>query len=130
MALINLYKDNPSVGMTDGVLVSAGGDFSSPISFTLDAGQNESAVMKLAVRCQTGYQTSGDTIIQDQNDSADRLKLSLTESGGWSDSLTFNQTIGATNVVFFLKASSSSSEMPQLDRTASLKVTATLVPAS
>lgn len=126
MALINLYKGNPTAGGTDGTAVSMAGNFSSPISFTLDASQNESAVEKLAVRCNAGYKTTGVTTISDNNDTADRLKLSLTENGTWADTLTINSSIGAANVIFYAKATSSSSELPQLDRGASLKVTAVI----
>lgn len=126
MALINVYKDNPTAGGTDGTAVSMAGNFSSPVQFTLDASKNESAIQKLAVRCNAGYKTSGTTTISDNNDSADRLKLSFGETGEWSDTLTINNTIGATNVVFYIKATSSSDELPQLDRGASLKVTAVI----
>lgn len=126
MALINLYKGNPTAGGTDGTAVSMAGNFSSPVQFTLDASQNESAIQKLAVRCNSGYKTSGVTTISDNNDTADRLKLSFSDSGGWADTLTINDSIGAANVIFYVKASSSSNELPQLDRGTSLKVTAVI----
>lgn len=123
MALIGIYKSNPTEGGTDGTAVSAAGNFSSPISFTLDASQSEVAVQKLAIRCNSGYKTSGTTTISDNNDTADRLKLSFSENSGWADTLTINESISSINKVFYIKATSSSSELPTLDRSASLKVT-------
>ena len=123
MSLLNIFKNNPSAGLTDGVSVSAAGDFSSPIQYTLDAAHNESATVKLAIRTESGYRTSGNTTITDINDSNDRLKLSLTENGTWSDTLVIGG-VSDINTVFYIKATSSSNELPTLDRSASLKVTA------
>ena len=123
MGLVTLYKNNPSAGLTDGISVSAAGDFSSPIQFTLDAAQNESATVKLAIRTESGYRVNGNTTITDINDTNDRLKLSLTENGTWSDTLVLGG-VSDVNTIFYIKASSASNELPTLDRSASLKVTA------
>ena len=123
MALINIFKNNPTVGLTDGASISAAGDFSAPIQFSLDAASNESAVQKLAIRTNSGYRVNGNTTITDINDSNDRIKLSLTENGTWSDTLTIGG-VSDVNTVFYIKASSASTELPTLDRSASLKVTA------
>lgn len=123
MGLINIFKNNPTVGLTDGASISPAGDFSSPIQFSLDAAQNESAVQKLAIRCNSGYRTSGNVTITDNNDTNDRIKLSLTENGTWSDTLTIGG-VSDVNTVFYIKASSASTELPTLNRSASLKVTA------
>lgn len=122
---INIYMNNPTEGLTDGTAVSTGGDFTAPISFTLDASQNESQKMKLAVRTESGYITTGNTTISDQNDTNDRLKLSLTENGNFSDTITLG-TISAVNTIFWAQASSSSTEIPQTDRSASFQINAVI----
>ena len=47
---INIYKDNPTAGATDGTVVSIENTFTSPIQFDLDAGQNETKTMTCAVK--------------------------------------------------------------------------------
>ena len=121
-AYINIYKNNPTAGLKDGTLVSTDGDFSSPINFILDATQNESKVLKLAIRAEQGYVTTGDVTISDVNDTNDRLKLSWTENGTFADSITSGEEIGNANVIFYAKGSSVSSEVPQTDTSASFKV--------
>lgn len=119
---INIYKNNPTAGATDGPAISTGGDFTAPLTFTLDASQNESAVQKCAIRTETGYVTSGTTTISDNNDSNDRLKLCWTADGTFEDSITTDEQISDTNKIFYVKASSDDSENPQTDTSVSIKV--------
>lgn len=119
---INIYKNNPTAGATDGTAVSTNGDNTSPIEFDLNAEQNESASVKLAIRTESGYVTSGITSISDLNDTNDRLKLSWTANGPFSDTITTNNSISSINTIFYAQASSSSSENPQTDRSASFLV--------
>lgn len=127
---INVYKNNPTAGGTDGTAVSTGGAYTDPITVSLDASQSESKKVKLAIRCETGYETSGNTVIADSGDTNDRWKLCLTENGTYADSITISSTIGTTNVVFWAQASSANTESPSTDRSVSLQVTATIVTAS
>lgn len=120
-AYLNVYKNNPTAGETDGTAVSTDGEFTAPISFVLDASENESAVQKLAARTESGY-IATEVTISDYNDTNDRLKLSLTENGGYSDSISLG-TVSAVNTVFWAQAGSSSTENPQTDRSASFRVT-------
>lgn len=117
---INIYKNNPTAGGTDGTAVSTDGAFTAPISFSLDASQNETAVQKLAVRTESGY-IATDVTISDNNDTNDRLKLSLTEDGTFADTLSIG-SVSAVNSIFYVKASSADTENPQTDKSVSLKV--------
>ena len=117
---INIYTNNPTAGATDGTAVSQNGDFTAPITFTLDASENESKTVKLAIRTETGY-TATDVTIEDQNDTNDRLKLCLTENGTFTDSISIG-SVNTTNTIFYARASSADTENPQTDRTASFKV--------
>ena len=121
-AYINVYKNNPTEGATDGTAVSTDGDNTSPIEFTLDAEQNESETVKLAVRTESGYVTTGTTTIADLNDTNDRLKLCWTADGTFADSITTANAISSVNTIFYAQASSSSTENPQTDRSASFQV--------
>lgn len=123
-AYINIYKNNPTAGNTDGTAVSTNGDFTAPISFTLDASQGESQKQKLGIRTESGFIATNVTIA-DQNDTDDRLKLCLTENGTYTDSISIN-SVSAVNTIFWAQASSSSTEDPQIDRSANFKVTATI----
>lgn len=87
---INIYKNNPTTGLTDGTAVSTGGTFTSPISFRLDASQDEEQTVKLGIRTESGY-IANDVTISDQNDTNDRLKLCLTAGGSFADSISFGQ---------------------------------------
>lgn len=119
---INVYKNNPTEGGTDGTAVSTDGLFTAPISFVLDASQNESQTQKLAIRTEEGYITSGTTTISDNNDNNDRLKLSWTENGTFADSISTANSISSVNTIFYAKATSADTEIPQTDRSANFKV--------
>lgn len=121
---IDIYQGNPTAGAQDGTKVSSGGTFTSPISFNLDAEQNETAIIKLAVRTAAGYKTKGTTTIADRDDVDDHLKLCKTENGEFTDSITFDEEITAANKIFYAKAISRDSEYPTLDRAACFTIKA------
>lgn len=60
----HLYVNNPTVGQTDGTIVSENGLMTSPISVTLDATKNEKKVIKCAIRCEEGYESTGTITIK------------------------------------------------------------------
>lgn len=124
---INLYKNNPTAGATDGTAVSTDGAFTEPFSFTLDASQNESQTLQAAIRTESGYQTTGDTIIQDNNDTNNRLTLCWTANGTFADTISTANSISSVNTIFFIKATSADTENPQTDRSASIKVRTKIV---
>ena len=128
-AYINVYKNNPTEGGTDGTAVSIGGTYTDPVTVSLNATNNESKKVKLAIRCESGYTTTGNTTISDSGDTNDRWKLCLTENGTYADSITISSAIGATNVIFWARASSASSESPATDRSVSLQVSTTITTA-
>lgn len=129
MALINIYQGAVTAGGTNGTQVSTSGSYSTPIVFELDASQNESKVVALAIRTDSGYTTTGTVTIADYGDTNDRLKLSWTQNGTFTDSITTTNAITDVNTLFYCKASSDSSESPTSDRSASLHVTAKIIVA-
>ena len=118
---INVYMNNPTAGGTDGTAVSTDGAFTAPISFTLDASQNETQTVQLAIRTTSGYKATNVTIA-DNGDTNDRMKLCMTAGGSFADSISVG-SVSAVNTIFFLQASSADTENPQTDRSISLDVT-------
>ncbi len=132
--LIHILKDNPTENMRDGTLVSYAGsvpsagvfdldpkedyETSSPVSFDLDAEQNETSVVKLAVRTSLGYMTSGTTRIVIRDDPDAHLSLCKEENGSFSSFIDFKfpaEQIRGLNKIFYLKAVSRSDEYPTVD---------------
>ena len=119
-AYLNLYMGDPTEGDTDGTIVSTN-DGGTPVSFTLNAAENEVKTQTLAVRCEEGYQTVGDTTISIVNDTNSRWSLSLDDEE-WSSSVTITDTIYGENVTFYVRASSSSLESPSNDTSVKIRV--------
>lgn len=119
---LNLYNNNPTSGGTDGTAVSTG-DYSNSISFNLDASQSETKVQTLAIRTESGYMAASGTTISDVGDTDDFWKLSL-DNVNWSDTIVFSDTITATNTLFYIKATSATSENPSRDRGTKFRVVA------
>ena len=122
MPYINLYNGNPTAGLADGTVVSTGGAQTNPIAVTLDASQSESAKVKLALRCESGYHTTGNTIISFTGTSTGYWTVCDTENGTYTNSLTISTSIGTTNTIFYVKASSATTETPNLDTSVSVQV--------
>jgi hypothetical protein len=123
---INLYKDNPTNGLADGTLVSLGDDLSSIIETTVNASESETKTIKLALRTENGFATTGATSIWFVGDNADKWSVGATEDGEFSDILTINDTIGTTNKVFYVKAAAQNGEVPQVDTSTTIRVKATM----
>lgn len=127
---INVYMNNPTEGGTDGTAVSTNGDFTSPLSFVLDASLNENKVAKCAIRTESGYVTSGTTTISDNNDTDDRLKFCWTENGTFADTISTDDQITNANKIFYARASSSSDENPRTDRSIKPKIVCSIAAES
>ena len=120
---INVYKNNPTAGGSDGTAISEGGTFTAPLSFTLDASLSESQAQKCAIRTENGYTTVGTTTISAANDTDGRLKFSdqAGDSVG-SAELAISNPITDTNTIFYVIGNSDDSENPQTDRNAAIRV--------
>ena len=119
---INLYYGKVTEGGTDGTEVSTNDTETSPISVTLDATKNEEKVIPVAIRCGDGYKTSGDTVISFEGATKDKWFASAKEDSGFGDTLTISESIGTTNKLFYIKATSSSDEKPSNDKSVNVKV--------
>lgn len=126
---INIYKNNPTENGKDGTALSCDGAYTSQLSVELNASQSETKVVKLAIRAEDGFKTTSDTTISDSGDTNDRWKFSLTENGNFADSITISDKITNKNKIFYAKASSAVTEVPETDRDVSLKVTTIIGPS-
>ena len=124
---MNLYMGNPTAGGTDGTIVSLDGSQTSPVTFTLDATEEESGTQVLALRCEDGYRTEGDTEITFTGTTAYKWSASL-DGSYYDDSITIQSSIGTRNTLFYVQASSSDDESPRNDTSVLIKVTAKVVP--
>lgn len=124
-AYINIYKDNPTEGDTDGTAVSMGNSYTDPIRFALDAEQNETKIAKCAIRTETGLKALNVTI-SDVGDTNDRWKLCKTADGTFTDSIAFDE-VASTNTIFYVQAGSVDTEQPQTDRSVKIRFAGKLV---
>lgn len=121
-AYINLYMNNPTADGTDGTAISTDGTTTNPLTVTLDATQNEETTVTLAVRCEAGYETVQDTIISFDGTNKAKWSICRTSDGTFGDSITITDTIKQKNILFYVKATSSSDEDPSNDTSVTLKL--------
>lgn len=137
---IKIYKGAVTAGQTDGTLVSSGTGLSPIESGAIKvpaSGYQEGSWIKLAVRCDNGYETV--------EDSSRHARISIEDSTGvtlwqlapdnagsagtpeaWGDPLDFLTKIGATNTIFWARARVASTEEPANDTSVDIQVAATI----
>ena len=138
---IGLYGNSPTEGLTDGTSISEDMTQTSPLSVTLNATESEAVAMKVALRCEAGYKTSGNTEVcfkywdgsayQDTGGNISKWKVApdngftaetALSQATWADTLTITDVIGSTNHCFWVKAEAGADEKPKTDRTVSIHV--------
>ena len=131
---LHIYTNNPTEGSKDGTEVSSGTEL-APISVLLDSGKGEQKAVKCAVRCESGFHIDGELTIKFVGDHADKWKAA-TDNGydvntaltaaDWKDEIALSG-VGTVNVIFWVKAMSSSDEQPQSDVSVDLQAEGLLV---
>ena len=116
--------NNPTANATDGTEISNGTE-TLPLTFTLNSSKNETGAAKCAIRCDSGYSISGGASIYGSGTNSSRWAFALdnnytdaTEAvqfATWQDTIVANN-VGASNVIFWAKATSSSLDNPSNDR--------------
>lgn len=135
MANIHLYKDNSTDGGTDGTLVSEGDGLVPVLSGELRADlEQESSSIKLALRCDSGFQT-----IDNGGIHATITPIGITTTkwalapdnagspgvwGAYGAMLNISTLIGAVNKIFWAKAKATADENPSNDTGVDLKIDA------
>ena len=131
---LHIYTNNPTEGSKDGTEVSSGTEL-APISVLLDAGKGEQKAVKCAVRCESGFHIDGVLTIKFVGDHADKWKVAMDHNyttdtvltaADWKDEIALSG-VGTVNVIFWVKATSSSDEQPQSDVSVDLQAEGLLV---
>ena len=132
--LLHIYMNNPTEGGKDGTEVSSGTEL-APISVLLDAGKGEQKAVKCAVRCENGFHIDGTLTVKFVGDHADKWKVAMDHNyttdtvltaADWKDEIALSG-VGTVNVIFWVKATSSSDEQPQSDVSVDLQAEGLLV---
>lgn len=132
--LLHIYMNNPTEGGKDGTEVSSGTEL-APISVLLDAGKAEEKAVKCAVRCESGFHIDGTLTVKFVGDRADKWKVAMDHNyttdtvltaADWKDEIALSG-VGTVNVIFWVKATSSSDEQPQSDVSVDLQAEGLLV---
>ena len=137
---IKIYKNNPTAGGTDGTLVSSGTGLNPIESGAIKvpaAGYQEGSWIKLAVRCDTGYETVEDSSRHARISIIDSTKVTMWQlahdnngqpgtAEDWGEPLDFLTKIGATNTIFWARARVASTEEPANDTSVDIQVAATI----
>ena len=137
---IKIYKGTVTAGDTDGTLVSSGTGLNPIESGAIkvpESGHAEGNWIKLAVRCDTGYETVEDSsrharISIEDSTHITKWQLAPDNSGeagtaeDWGDPLDFSTKIGATNAIFWARARVASTEEPTNDTSVDIQVAATI----
>ncbi len=128
---LKAYMGSVTNGAKDGTEISSEHTMTNPISVILDSAKSETKCVKCAVRCDTGYKTSGATTIcfmywdgtayKTTGGSIDKFKVAedngytqdnVENNASWQDSISINDEIGDTNKVFWIKVASEEDETP------------------
>lgn len=127
---MNLYAGTVTDGATDGDRIKLGAADTDPgvlpLTVALNASTSESKVVPVAIRCETGFETSGNVTISFQGTNAAKWTVCDTAAGTFASTLTISTTIGATNKVFYVKASSDTSENPANDTSVTIHAEAAI----
>ena len=131
---LHIYMNNPTQGLKDGTEASTGTE-AAPITVLLDAAKGEEKAVKCAVRCDTGYKAEGVVTIKFVGASAAKWKVAkdndyvidtVLASADWQDTINLS-SIGENNVIFWVKAMSTSDESPKNDTTVDVQAEGLIV---
>lgn len=119
MAYLHVYKD--------GVQISEGTG-SAPLTVgPLNASQNEtSAAQEVVIKTETGYTTYGNTTVCFEGTNAAKWSVCATAGGTYSTTLTISTPITNAGISIFIKATSSSDEVPVNDESVDIKIAAVI----
>ena len=135
---IKIYKGTVTAGSDNGTLVSSGTGAEPIQSGALKVpaeGYAEGSAIKLAVRCDSGYETVEDdgkhaTISIVDSTHVDKWALAPDDAGSpgafedWGDPLEFLSQIDDTNTIFWAKARVAYTEEPANDTSVDIQVEA------
>lgn len=132
---LHIYTNNPTMDSDDGTEVSSGTEL-CPISVTLDASKAEEKAIKCAVRCDEGFHVDGPVTIKFVGEAAAKWKVAndlyydspeyALENADWQDSIEI-EYVYHVNKIFWVKATSSTDEVPKNDTSVDLQAEGLIV---
>jgi hypothetical protein len=137
---IKIYKGTVTAGQTNGTLVSSGTGLNPIESGAIkvpESGYTEGSWIKLAIRCDNGYETVEDTSRHARISIEDSTGVTLWQlapdnagSAGtpedWGDPLDFVSKVDDTNTIFWARARVAYTEEPANDTSVNIQVAATI----
>lgn len=132
---IELLIDNPTAGATDGTPVSQSTQ-SYPVNVIINAAEANYAIVKAALRCTAGFESSGDVQISfsggttrfwgvaDDDSYVDAEAAALAD---YDSTLTL-QNIGDTNHIIWFKVSTDGTESSVVDTSVKINLYGRVVP--
>ena len=132
---IEFLIDNPTAGATDGFPVSQSTQL-YPVNVVLDVGISNFKIVKAAVRCTEGFESTGDVQIAFSGGTSARWGIAdddsyideeAAEAATYTSTLTL-QNIGDTNHIVWLKASTDGTESSVVDTSVKINVYGRVVP--
>jgi len=124
---VHLYQNNPTVGLTDGVIVSENDSETSPIIIGVNATNSEiSQGKKIGIRSESTYQTSAEvpTIISLVGASSSNWALSL-DNVVWQpygSPISIATQITPVNTIFYCRGRANLIELPENDRSVNISI--------
>lgn len=136
MGILKLVTNNPTQNAKDGKLITLPTS-TIPINIIVNTGEANHSLLKVAVRCDAGYQTTGPWEVSFVGTTASAWSVAdgalypneeLAEAATFTSSLTLNSVVGEKNHVLWLKASTDGTEESVVDTSVSLRLWARTVP--
>lgn len=135
---LTIYDSTATKDQKDGAAITEG-SFENPIRFTLNASDEETGYVRLAIRCADNFAANGDVTLKVELnkalagetgavDNSDRYALCLDndytaetiKTAEFAETLTITGLEDA-NKLFWLKCNSSKTEEPSIDKACQLK---------
>ena len=137
MGHLRLITNNPTQGGKDGTVTPIP-TTAIPINAIVNTGTANHSLVKVALRCDDDYMTTGAWEVSFVGTTAARWNVAdgalyptdeLAETATYTPSLTLSDVIGNTNRVLWLKASTDGAEGSVVDTSVSLRVWGRTVPS-
>lgn len=131
MSQIHIFFGAVTAAGTDGTQASEETENNPVVIGPLAVAENEeSAPVKLAIRCDTDYSAASGATITPTGTAANKWAFALDDGGSpgtfgdYGAALEFSSVIGATNTLFWVKAKASSDETAESDLAVDFEIVA------
>lgn len=122
MDYINLYNGSVSNNNTTGTMVTGDNRIITTVKTT-----GEEQVQTIGIRCETGYSTDGETVLELIGDTKDAWCFEYNGvKGAYGEPLTITDTISNKNVIFKLYSKVLEGEKPCIKQDVNINLKATI----